>query len=118
MIDQQEANASIIVVSKIKNSTISTNNPVYLVRIEDPFPKPKERQFLALRKPDNLGSQVSFQGFEIHTKNANTDDIKTREDALKLAEKNKSRLIDIQFSWSRVISVQNLSYQNQNQKSV
>ena len=106
--DQQEAKALGSALSQLSRN--SGNNPVYLVKIEDPEKKPKIRRFFSLKKPIYDSSSVNFQGFEIQGKVDETKLI-SREGVVSHIKENESKSFDMIIPWHRVVCIENLFYQ-------
>ena len=106
--DQQSASALASTLSQLSNN--SGNNPVYLVRIEDPESKPKIRRFLVSKKPLYDSSSINFQGFELQGK-ANLEELITRERITVFAKDKSLKAYDLIVPWQRVVCVEQLSYQ-------
>jgi hypothetical protein len=112
--DQQRASADAEAQARLLRN--STNNPVYLVRFEDPENVPIIRSFIVLKQPLMNPYSVTFQGFETsknaRNKKSKEQDIRTREEAISYVKDNDVKFHDLICPWQRVISIENLSYQS------
>jgi len=112
--DQQRASADAEAQARLLRN--STNNPIYLVKIEDPEIAPEIRSFIVLKQPLMNAYSVTFQGFEISKNTRNkknkVQDIRTREEAISYAKDNEVKFYDLICPWQRVVSIENLSYQS------
>lgn len=93
-----------------KSINSSTNKPLYILMVEDPALKVKYRYF-ATPKIDKMAGIVDIVGYEIET-NAQINKIKTWDDAVELASKEKFNIVNMTFPWHRVISIRNVSYKS------
>ncbi len=117
--DQQRASADAEAQARLLRN--STNNPVYLVRFEDPENVPIIRSFIVIKQPLMNTYSVSFQGFETskntRNKKSKEQEIRTKEEAISYAKDNDVKFYDLICPWQRVISIENLSYQSKIKKS-
>lgn len=112
--DQQRASADRDAQARLLRN--SANNPIYLVKIEDPETTPIIRSFIVLKQPLMNAYSVSFQGFEIskssQNKKSKEQEIRTREEAISYAKDKDLKFCDLICPWQRVVSIENLSYQS------
>lgn len=90
-----------------KNLVNSTNKLLYILVVEDPSQKTNVRYF-ATTKIDKLATGVDVIGYDFT--NAQSNKLKTWDDALGLATKEESEILSIFFPWHRIINIRNVSY--------
>lgn len=85
----------------------STNKLLYIVVIED-LSSDQGIRFIATSKVDKNPVCLDVIGYEVT--NAQTDKLKTWDDAVELATNEKMEIISVTFPWHRIISIRNVSY--------
>ncbi len=84
------------------------NKNVYLVKVKDTEIDHERYRAFVTNKVDYLPGRVSFIGYEID--NSSIAELKTYEDAVELANKNKSDLYHMTYSLQKLTSVRNVTY--------
>ena len=89
----------------------STNKLLYMLVVEDPTTKTNSRIFIT-SKVDRMAAFADVIGYEITS--IQSSKLKTWDDAVELANKERLEVISIAFPWHRVISIRNVSYKTKN----
>lgn len=84
------------------------NKNVYLVRVEDITSDREGHRSFVTNKLDYCPGRLEFIGYEIN--NSSIAELKTYEDAIELANKNKSDLFSVAYPMQKIISVRNVTY--------
>lgn len=102
----QEASARALADAKLREK--SSNNPIYLVTVEDPTSKLNFRYFIAT-KLNYEGNCLDVVGYEIKK-----TEIKTLNNVREVLDNViKGKLVqisNIKFPWTRVINIENKTY--------
>lgn len=86
-----------------------TNKTVYLIVTEDALVKAKVRAYVASKFTESQ-AYMSFRGAEIsHTQ---IKELSSYDDAIELANKNKSSIEEMIYPWNKICSIKNITYRH------
>lgn len=89
--------------------------PVYLVTIDELKTGKSLKKFVTTKKPNITGATMEFQGFQL-PKDLDTSEVKSSKDLFEKTTGEALKSQELIYPLDRVVSVENLSYQNKNAK--
>jgi hypothetical protein len=101
----QEATAKAQAEARMKDN--SGYNALYIVTVEDPTVKAKSRKFASPKPPLEAAFYVDVTGIEIVTKKA----YKSYKEVLDDVKGETVKMVNIKFPWTKVIHIDNRTYQ-------